>query len=390
MFTLVLGFQVGASRTLESLRQAYTRRAGHDLVRAGFHKRLNGALARLLKKLAEEAMAELGTAFGLTSGALAGFRDLLAIDSTVLRLHDLLSDGFAACRTNQTKAAAKLHVVMGVPGSPKRVKLSPERTSDITPWRRVGQWVRGYLLLFDLGYYSFHLFDRIDDNGGFFLSRLKSNANPEIVAANRKWRGRSVKLVGRKLQDVLSDLRRSILDVQVEVRFKARVYRGRQAIRTRTFRLVAVRNDETGLYHCYLTNIPPERLSAEEIRETYALSWQVELLFKAMARHGHLKQLPSRKRSVVECLVWASVLAATASQALYRAVRQRVRADRHMPPLRWAALFGRNAADILGLLLHPDPDAERDLVRHLAREAPDPNRNRRKRSLPQVPCALVA
>ena len=199
-----------------------------------------------------------------------------------------------------------------------------------------------------------------------------------------------MQLVGRKLQDVLSSLRRSIVDVQVEVSFKARVYRGVRATRTRTFRLVAVRNDETGLYHCYLTNIPPERLSAEEISETYALRWQVELLFKAMSTHGHLKQLPSRKRAVVECLVWASVLAATASQALYRAVRRRVQADRHMPMLRWAALFGRNAADILGLLLRPDAEGEQGLMSHLAREAADPNRNRRRRSLHQVPCALAA
>ena len=98
----------------------------------------------------------------MPEGVLSGFEELLAIDASVLRLHDLLSPTFAACRTNHTKAAAKLHVVMNVlDGSPRKVKLTSERTGNGTPWKRVGQWVRGRLMLFDLGYYSFHLFDRI-------------------------------------------------------------------------------------------------------------------------------------------------------------------------------------------------------------------------------------
>ena len=49
-----------------------------------------------------------------------------------------------------------------------------------------------------------------------------------------------------------------------------------------------------------LTNVPPERLAAEDISQTYALRWQVELLFKAMKSHGHLAQLPSTKKAAVD------------------------------------------------------------------------------------------
>ena len=79
-----------------------------------------------------------------------------------------------------------------------------------------------------------------------------------------------------------------------------------------------------------------------------------------------------------------------ASQALYRLVRERVDADRHLPLLRWAALLGRNAAEILTLVLRPDPEGERRLLDHLVHEAPDPNRNRHRRALAVAPMPLVA
>ncbi len=45
-----------------------------------------------------------------------------------------LAKKYAACRTNPTKAAAKLHLLMSVlSGSPRRVKLTAERVGDSPP-----------------------------------------------------------------------------------------------------------------------------------------------------------------------------------------------------------------------------------------------------------------
>jgi len=391
VWTLIFGFQVGAKRTIDGLRQTYVRATRRSLVRSAFYDRLTPSMAKLLYRLAQDILAAQLPGMRMPSGSLAGFTELLAIDSTVLRLRELLAPAYQASRTNHTKAAAKLHVVMNVAcGSMRRVKLTSERVSDTIPWRRVGQWVRGKLLLFDLGYYSFHLFDRIDANGGFFLSRVKNNFNPTITAVNRKWRGRAVEVVGRKLRDVLPLLERGVLDVTVPVKFQTRAYRGRRRHRTREFRLVAVRNAETGGYHCYLTNVAAEVLPAEEISQTYALRWQVELLFMAMKTHGHLDQLPSGKRCVVECLVWASVLQVLVSQELYKLVRKAVAQDRFMPALRWATLMSRLARDLLDIAIGSRRSLAAELWDHLVAEAPDPNIRRRKRAFDQVPALAEA
>ncbi len=382
VWTLVLGFQEGSHRSIAALHWAYQKAAQHHLSRSSFYARFTPQLATLLKNLAQETLASLGPASGVAPELLASFRELLALDSTVVRLHTLLAKAYAACRTNHTKAAAKLHVVMNVlDGSARQVKLTPERVHDQTPWRQVGSWVQGCLLLFDLGYFCYHLFDRIDRNGGFFVTRLKANANPLIVSFHRQWRGQSIQLVGKHLKEVLPRLRRQVLDVEVEIQFKRRAYLGRQSRARRTFRLIALRNEETGGYHVYLTNLPADQLPAEAVQAVYALRWQVELLFKALKTHGRLEQLPSSNQAIVEAWIWASVLAAAASQALYWLIRAAVPAGRFVPMLRWAAVFSRAAQELLRLLLHPNVSEAYQLMGLLIQEAVDPNVNRKKRAL---------
>ena len=392
VWSVLLGLPVGAKRlTLEGLRRAYQKAAGHTLARSSFYDRLNPACARLFKELTHQLLAAPAVDFALPDGVLAGFRDILAFDATILRLYDLLAKRFAATRTNHTKAAAKLHMVISVLAcTPRKVKLTAERVGDTVPWKRLGPWVEGCLLLFDLGYYAFNLFDRIDNNGGFFLSRAKSNFNPVIIATNRQWRGQAIDVVGQRLQDVLPLLARAHLDVLVEVSFSKRVYKGKQRRKTRTFRLVAVKNAETGRYHLYLTNLPADRLSAEDVCATYAVRWQIELFFKLLRSHLCLGDLPTTKPHIVELLVWASVLRAIISGELFHLIRRRVRADRHIPMLRWGRLFAEVAHELLHFIDHLDPRGEKQLLLRLIHEAPDPNRRRLKRSIKEVPMPVAA
>jgi putative transposase len=120
----------------------------------------------------------------------------------VCKLHRLLSRRFPGTRTNSSPAAAKLHLVMSVLGKGlERVKLTDERTKDHRALR-LGPWVSGRLMLFDMGYFRYQLFDCIERNGGYFLTRLPLSANPKIVGINRMWRGRSIDLIGQRLDAV--------------------------------------------------------------------------------------------------------------------------------------------------------------------------------------------
>jgi IS4 transposase len=265
---------------------------------------------------------------------------------------------------------------MSVAGASRQsVRLTAERRSD-GQVLVVGPWVRGRLLLFDLGYYAFSLFERIERHGGYFVSRLKQGANPRIVGVNRG----TPTVVGERLQDVLPTLRREVLDATVEVEVPHRPYRGRRRTVRKRLRLVGVKDAASGAYHCYLTNIAPEDLAPEHIAQCYALRWEVELLFRELKTHYRLEDLPSRKPEVVKALVYAAALTLLVSRRLLHALRQALgrRAER-LKAHRWAAILADVAADLLLLLLNPPRETRAlqiKLNRLLLHEAPDPNATR--------------
>jgi IS4 transposase len=294
----------------------------------------------------------------------------------VLNLYDLLADQWEG--TNDDQAAAKLHVVADVIDSAARsVQLTDATTHDQTPWRTIGSWVEDSLLLMDLGYYDFHLFHRIDQQGGYFISRVKSNANPTIVRSNQTLRGRSIDLKGHKLQDVLGRLQRETIDVTVALEVELRKYRGSCSTITRHVRMVGGRNEETGEYHLYFTNVSGQQLTPRQVADTYRLRWQIELLFSALKSQMRLHQLPSSKDHVVRALIWASVLACLISNCLLQVMR-RMRPDRVFPPQRMHAVFRDFAETILLKLARARRDRPIGLFELMLYEAADPNRSRER------------
>jgi IS4 transposase len=376
-WTLVLGFGGGGERTIAGLRRAFEVTTGQSLVPSAFYDRFTPALVAFLKSVVGYLLTKVAEPNRALGGALKSFRDLVVTDATVIRLHDLLAKVFPACRTNHTQAALKLHTVLSVNGAgPRSVKITSERVHD-GPVFRVGKWVKDRLLLFDLAYFRFQLFSCITRNGGFFIVRLKKSADPLIVEANRKWRGASVPLVGRRVSEVLERLQRDTLDVIVEVAFKRRVYASIRHTDRERFRLVGVRDPVTREYHLYLTNIPPARLSPLDIAQTYAARWVVELFFRELKSRFRAEDMPSSKRHVVESLVYAVIITLVVSRTLLAELRRKLgELGARVPEERWAALFAESAREILKLVLRRTADAlilARDLDRALIHEAVDPN-----------------
>jgi IS4 transposase len=302
---------------------------------------------------------------------------VILTDATVVRLHELLADVYPACRTNHTKAALKAHAVMSVRGAGRQsIKITSERVHD-GPVFKVGPWVKGHLLLFDLGYFKYGLFARIGEQGGYFISRLKQSANPKVVETNRRHRGRAVSVEGEKLRDVIGKMQREVVDVMAEFSFKRRVYAGVRRGDRQVLRVVGIRDEQTGEYHLYVTNIPVEKLTAEDIRSTYALRWEIELLFKELKSHYRLEDLPSRKQVVVESLLYAAILTLVVSRKLLHYVKRKLgEQGERVPTQRWAAVVASVAQELLMLVTRPPREVnwlEKHVTTTLLHEAVDPN-----------------
>lgn len=378
-WTLALGFGIGTQRSLASLRRAYETNTGATIAPSSFYDRFTPELVAFVKECVMHGLAQTSEPGRPLSARLSGFDDVIAADGTLLRLNDELADTWAGVRTNHSPASIKLSVVISLVGdAPRWVGLYAGRKADVDTLS-VGPWVKGKLLLFDLGYYKFQKFDAIERNKGFFISRVKDNANPEIVSVNRRWRGRSVTIEGKKLKEVLAELQRDIIDCEVEVSFRRRVYNGKRSGATMTLRLVGVKNKETGKYHLYFTNVPPERLSAEEIASMYGARWEIELLFLEAKKAYSLDVLPSTRPEVVEALVYVGILTLIVSRRILSTIRRRHPDKAHrMTNLRWAEVHATTAHKTLEKVLahvglHIDDFEYIDL---LSGQAFDPNDDR--------------
>ena len=115
-WTLILSFGIGKDHRIASLRRAYEEATGVLLSTSSFYDRFSPRLVVFLQQTCERALSQLTVKGAQLQGAMSAFRDVLITDATVLRLHDLLKNSYAACRTNHTKAAAKLHLVHSVFG----------------------------------------------------------------------------------------------------------------------------------------------------------------------------------------------------------------------------------------------------------------------------------
>ena len=344
-----LGFGVRFLSTIRGLKRKYEEKAKTTLSISSFYDRFTPEMVDFLRRCVLHAIEFQAQQPGrILDDKLKRFKDLVIQDSTIIRLHESLAKIWPAARTKKIAAGVKVScIVSAVADSPKSVRIYPERTSE-AKILRLGPWLRDRILLIDLGYFKYLFFDRIDGYGGYFVSRLKGNANPLIVGVNRKCRGNSIDVVGKKLRDVLPRLKREILDVEVEVEFKRRKYKGKQSTVKRRFRMVCAFNSESGKYHTYLTNIHVDILSAEEIALLYGARWEIELIFKELKSHYRMDLIPSANPNIVRCLIWVAILTLMCSRRILRLIRNAnpENANRYTH-LRWAKIFTEQADRLL-------------------------------------------
>jgi putative transposase len=218
---------------------------------------------------------------------------------------------------------------------------------------KIGPWVKDIILLIDLGFYKYQLFSRIVESGGSFVSRLKSNSNPVIVGVNQVGNCHGIDLRGKHLKDIKLEKSDAIFDVNVEVSFDRRSYRGESKNHNKIFRLVVVYNPEAEEHHFYLTNIYSSILNASEIAAVYAARWEVELIFKELKSRYELDHIRTKSPYAIEALIWISILTLLISRKAYSFVRK-LNSDAKMvrfTQLRWSNIFVQNSSRLLSAIM---------------------------------------
>ena len=112
-------------------------------------------------------------------------------------------------------------------------------------------------------------------------------------------------------------------------------------------------------------NLPVHKIPRADIGVLYRERWGVELTFKQLKSSFHLEEMLSRKKHIVESMIYASILTLAASKHLFAAIRQKLRRERHrLNECRWARLLSTFADHVLRIV-NSAPRHARDLARRL-------------------------
>jgi hypothetical protein len=222
--------------------------------------------------------------------------DWRIVDSSTVKLSDALVDTYPGAGDY---AALKVHKTFSVGvGTTVGYHLSPARDHD-SPHLSITEDWRGLGLLADLGYASLARLAACERHGVKFVFRLKNNWKPRVQSIQIGALGGEL-CKGSDLDFVLADgvlaLDGGCVDATVEIGQKAPVQ----------CRLVGVLGPKG--YCWYLTNLPGD-VSAEEVRQLYAIRWEIELDNKVDKSCHQLDRIGSVTPSTVRALVHASVVA---------------------------------------------------------------------------------
>jgi putative transposase len=344
VWAFVFGFAAGESRTLAGFRRCYNSTADETISLGGFYQRLTPTFAEYLRDLVEAALDEVAVPNAVDAD-IDRFRDVMIADGTVLRLHEFLSDQFEA--RHEEQAGAKLHLLHNATEQTiEQLDTANEKTHDSTLFK-TGPWLENRLVLFDLAYFKYRRFTLIDENDGYFVSRLKQNANPLVTGELREWRGRAIPLEGQQLRGVLDDLDRKYIDVEVEVEFKRGPYNGTQSLDTKRFRVVGVLVTDDDDYHLYITNLVRKEFFPADLAEIHRCRWEVELLFRELKTQYELYEFDTGDEHVVKILLYAALLSLLVSRDLLDLITKQADDELVFPTERWAATFRSHAQLIL-------------------------------------------
>ncbi|RZN14013.1 MAG: hypothetical protein EF812_06525 [Methanosarcinales archaeon] len=129
-----------------------------------------------------------------------------------------------------------------------------------------------------------------------------------------------------------------------------------------------------------MTNIPTDRLDAEDIAVLYLARWEIELIFKELKNRYGIDILPFSNPQIIKVLLWVGILALIISRRVYLLVfsANLENAPRYAH-LRWAIFVEKAHRLFDAILNYSDIDASlMELFEVYQSQAIDPNVNQKR------------
>jgi hypothetical protein len=206
---------------------------------------------------------------------------LLSLDASVI---DLCATMFDWAKFRLTKGAVKLHLLLDHDGYlPSYAVITEGKKHEVRVARQM-RFAPGTILVFDRGYTDYEWFANLTQQGVYFVTRLKENADYGVLE----------KLTVPQRRGVLRD----------EVIF---FYKLAQAGIEAYFRRIEFYDEEQDRVLVFLTN--HLELAAATIAEVYKERWQIELFFRALKQSLRVKTFVGTSANALKTQLWTALIA---------------------------------------------------------------------------------
>jgi hypothetical protein len=235
---------------------------------------------RIFADFAQVLIAEARDLYAKDQAVADLSQTVYALDSTTI---DLCLALFPWAKFRRTKAAVKLHTLIDLRGSiPTFIHISDGKLHDVNALDLLTPEPGAYYIM-DRGYQDLQRFHRIHVAGSFFVTRPKST------------------LLLRRIQSLPVD---KSTGVQTDWIVRASGVTTATAYPDR-LRRIRFRDPDTKKILVFITN--DFVLPAQVIAALYKARWQVELFFKWVKQHLHIKAFFGTSENAVKTQVWIAM-----------------------------------------------------------------------------------
>jgi len=255
----------------------------HSISTSQLSRKLSQIPPNLFEKIFRHLAMKVQSQLTCQSPFVRDITRLHVIDSSTMSM-SLSQYPWATFR--KTKAGVRLHLRVVVTKEltiPDKGVLLPATHSDRSQMNELIDIDLDAIYLFDRGYNDYKEFDKLCDTGQRFITRLKKNAEIEVLC------------------EQMPDLENFIFKDQ-------EVFLGNIVADTKmtyTLRLIETEDSEgnrvTILTNCF-------GLTAKEIGDLYRYRWKIETFFKWMKQHLKIKTFYGKSQNAVFNQIWIALI----------------------------------------------------------------------------------
>jgi hypothetical protein len=278
---------------------------GYTISKQAIFGRMNKAWIDTVRALVKET---IGTALkkNIRHSLFDGFGHVWLQDSTCMQLPAVLFEKYRCKIMNgKKKSVAKINLIINILDNycPMMEWTSFTVSESTLSWRIMEVAKAGDLVIRDLGYFTLAVFKSMNNNGIYFLSRLRykvniydlqgKEMNLHTLLGNRAWADTKV-LCGGKHQMKVRLVAVRLSEEQVSERRR----------KAKKAKSSGTRHDkayiESLAYIVFITNVDKDKWTYKEVAEAYRIRWNIEILFKSWKSGLQIQQVIPEDRTNTE------------------------------------------------------------------------------------------